>query len=353
MFFKPWILNGVLIDSPKAIDRLDDSFFTQAPENLKQWIVGLYKSAENPWSLITLKSSGSTGTPKHINVGVEDLVASADLSISVLGIHSNSKLLLCLPLSGVGGLMVLVRAMRAGAELITTLDQADPLKHIEEQVDVVSLTPQQLYSSIDALGMAKTILVGGAPLQQNKLGGLNGFNGRIIESYGMTETLSHVALRERYPVTQTYFKAIGDVYFELDSRGALGIYTPHLTQKFYQTNDRAYLFNSTEVEVLGRLDGMINSGGVKIDPSMIRLILESNNWPHSFLVAASPHATLGEQLTLLVKGESLDAVALLTELSNFEWPKYNKPKKILCVSDFVYTHSGKVDVKRTLELHLK
>ncbi len=45
MFFKPWILNGVLIYSPKAIDRLDDSFFTQAPENLKQCIVGLYKSA--------------------------------------------------------------------------------------------------------------------------------------------------------------------------------------------------------------------------------------------------------------------------------------------------------------------
>lgn len=353
MFFKSWVLNGVLIDSVEAVTSLEDSFFLNAPKDLKQWILSLYKSAKNPELLITLKSSGSTGKPKHFEVRIEDLVASADLSIAALDIHSNSKLLLCLPLSGVGGLMVLVRAMRAGAMLITTQDRAEALNQLNQQVDLVSLTPQQFYSSMTALNRSKTILIGGAPLQQSILNNVEQFDGRIIESYGMTETLSHIALRERYPLKQQYFKAIGDVHFELDSRGTLNIYTPHLTQKFHQTNDRARLHNRTEIEILGRLDGIINSGGVKIDPSTVRLVLESNNWPYRFVVTSAPHATLGEQVIVLVAGEFLDAETLLVELSKFEWPKYHKPKKVLCVPDFAYSHSGKVDIQSTLELHLK
>jgi len=350
MHFKPWKLNGRFIQSSESLAQLEEEVFFHSPEGLKLVISELYRLSDGIIPFLSISTSGSTGLPKEIQFTIEELVASADLSIKELGLTADSNLLLCLPISGVGGLMMLVRAMRVGAELITVIPSSviQPSMFDHQKIHWASMTPHQLVNSQKSFKHVENILIGGAFLSDTTLRGLSKKPERIIESYGMTETLSHIALRERYPNNHQFFKILDGIKISRADNGALFIETPHLGTKTHRTNDEVELVDESHFSLIGRLDDVINSGGIKIHPRVIEEILRSNRLEKEFFVCGTPHPELGSQITVVINIEKDSELSSVQEfIETLDWPKYHKPRNVIA-RDFIYTATGKINKRATL-----
>ena len=350
MHFKPWKLNGHLLQSSESLAQLEEEVFFHAPEGLKFVISELYKLSDGKIPYISIRTSGSTGSPKEIQFTIEDLVASADLSIKALGLTAHSNLLLCLPLSGVGGLMMLVRAMRVGADLITVIPSSviEPAMFHYQKIHWASMTPHQLVSSQESFKYVENILIGGAVLPETTLSSLLKKPERILESYGMTETLSHIALRERYPNNHRFFKILEGVKISRADNGALFIETPHLGTKTHRTYDEVELVDESHFSLIGRLDDVINTGGIKIHPRVIEEILRSNRLEKEFFVCGTPHPELGSQITVVINAEKDSELSSVQEfIETLDWPNYHKPREVIA-RYFIYTATGKINKRATL-----
>lgn len=350
MHFKPWKINGHLIQSSESLAQLEEEILLNAPEGLKVVINELYNLSENKITSLSIRTSGSTGVPKEIQFTIEDLVASADLSIKELGLTAHSNLLLCLPLRAVGGLMMLVRAMRVGAELITVKPSSviQPSMFHHRKIHWASMTPHQLVNSQDSFECIENVLIGGVALSDSTLDSLLKKPERIVESYGMTETLSHIALRERYPNNDLFFNLLEGVKISKADNGALVIDTPHLRTKTHRTNDEVKLLDESHFILIGRLDEVINTGGIKIHPRVVEEILRSNRLKKEFFVCGTPHPDLGSQITVVINAKKDSECSSVKEfIETLDWPNYHKPRKVIA-RNFVYTATGKIDKRATL-----
>ena len=350
MHFKPWKINGHLIQSSESLAQLEEEVFLNAPEGLKFDINQLYKLSEGTMDFLRIRTSGSTGAPKEIQFTIEELVASADLSIKALGLTAHSNLLLCLPISGVGGLMMLIRAMRVGAGLITVTPSSviQPSMFHHQKIHWASMTPHQLVNSQESFQSIENILIGGAALSDATLGRLLKKPERIVESYGMTETLSHIALRERYPNNCPFFSLLEGIKISRADNSALVIETPHFRTKTHRTNDEVELIDESHFILIGRLDEVINTGGIKIHPRVVEEILSSNHLEEEFFVCGTPHPELGSQITVVIHAEKDSELSSVEEfIEALDWPNYHKPRKVIA-RNFVYTATGKINKKATL-----
>jgi len=350
MHFKPWKLNGRLVHSSESLAQLEEEVFFHAPEGLNFVISELYKLSEGKIPFLSIRTSGSTGAPKEIQFTIEELVASADLSIKALGLTAHSNLLLCLPLTGVGGLMMLIRAMRVGAGLITVIPSSaiQPSMFHHQKIHWASMTPHQLVKSQESFQSIENILIGGAALSDATLSSLLKKPERIVESYGMTETLSHIALRECYPNNYRFFNLIEGIKISRADNSALVIETPHLRAKMHLTNDEVELIDESHFRLIGRLDEVINTGGIKIHPSVVEEILSSNRLDKEFFVCGTPHPELGSQITVVIHTEKDSELSSVQEfIETLDWPNYHKPRKVIA-RDFIYTATGKINKRATL-----
>ena len=350
MHFKPWKINGHLIQSSESLAQLEEKVFLIAPEGLKFAINQLYKLSEGKIDSLRIRTSGSTDAPKEIQFTIEELVASADLSIKALGLTAHSNLLLCLPINGVGGLMMLVRAMRVGAGLITVTPSSviQPFMFHHQKIHWASMTPHQLVNSQESFQSIENILIGGAALSDAILGRLLKKPERIVESYGMTETLSHIALRERHPNNHRFFSLLEGIKISRADNSALVIETPHLRTKSHLTNDEVELIDESHFILIGRLDEVINTGGIKIHPRVVEEILSLNRLEKEFFVCGTPHPEFGSQITVVIHAEKDSELSSIQEyIETLDWPNYHKPRKVIARS-FVYTRTGKIDKRATL-----
>ncbi len=300
-----------------------------------------------------VQSSGSTGSPKSLNLNLDEAIASADLTIEHFNLKQQQRALVALPLNAVSGALMVVRAMRAGLELHAVTPQSNPFIEFKDKeegyFDFVALTPYQLAHSINHLPLIKTLLVGGARLSDALLNTIpSGTQTTIYESYGMTETLTHVALRRRYPHPESLFSALNGIQFSSGDAGNLIIHPSHLKQRTVVTNDAVHLYSKTEFEYLGRLDHVINSGGVKLFPESIEQKL-SQIVQTPFFVTALPHPALGEQVGLILEGDETLKTKVLIELNGIEWGAYEKPKRVEAIPSFDYTATNKIDRLKTLK----
>ena len=308
---------------------------------------------------LSVKSSGSTGKPKAFEVDLEDALASADLTLNFFNLKAKQRALVALPLQAVSGAMMVIRAMRAGLELHAVTPQANPFLGFEDKedgfFDFVALTPYQLAHSMMHLRLVKIVLVGGARLSNTLLNSLpDGSQITVFESYGMTETLTHVALRKRYPIEEGLFTALSGVHFTTGESGNLIIHVPHLKHSTVITNDSVRLHSETQFEYLGRLDHVINSGGVKLFPERIEQKISKVYSDLVFFVSAMPHPELGEQATLIIEGDEVLRKQVEEGLDQISWERYEKPKTVYALSNFFYTTTQKFDRLRILEqLNLK
>lgn len=294
-------------------------------------------------------TSGSTGKPKEIHLNKEDMRASARMTNHFLGIDSNAVLLLCLSVSYIAGKMMVVRALEAGAELWVVPVSSHPLRDVEwrngRSVDLAAMIPMQVEVSLqeekeaELFGRVRQLLVGGAPVSEsleNRLGELSSVS---YATYGMTETVSHVALR-KIGQGMEYF-ALGDVCFGQDDRGCLLIDAPHLQQRYFVTNDVVDLLDERHFRWSGRWDHVIISGGLKFFPEVIERKI-SSLFDRRFFIAARPDERLGERIVLVVEEKLPMAWEELKEELGKVLTPYEIPREYIVLSDFAETSTGKV-----------
>lgn len=297
-------------------------------------------------------TSGSTGKPKEICLNKEDMKASARLTNDFLGICSGSVLFLCLSTSYIAGKMMVVRALEADAELITGEVASRPLKLLAgrgsgKAVDLAAMVPLQVEESlkhpedIDILSAIRQILIGGAPVSPELEKRLSRLPGLYYATYGMTETVSHIALR-RLGKEDSYF-SLGKVSFSADERGCLVIHAPHLKTRDFVTNDVIELLDENHFKWRGRFDHVINSGGLKFFPEVIenKIICCFNR---RYFISSLPDVRLGQRIVLVLEGQRYTVIEenlLMNRLRQLLTP-YEMPKEILYISSFRETASGKV-----------
>ncbi|MBX2896172.1 MAG: AMP-binding protein [Cyclobacteriaceae bacterium] len=309
----------------------------------------------------TLQTSGSTGAPKSISVTREQLRASARITADYLKLKPEQTALVCLDISFVAGLMMLVRAMEVGMNILVTHPEANPLQSFDPaiNVDFAAFVPFQIEAILkspqrERLNTIKNVIIGGAPLSEQAKVELQPFTNNVYATYGMTETLTHIALQKINEVADKTFQVLPGFVIATDTRGCLTIKANHLGNDII-TNDLVELVSKNQFRWLGRIDGVINSGGVKIIPekveAVIATIFNKLNLPNSFFMAGLPHMQLGEAVCLVVEGVlTKEQTESLAQTFSQTLSRYENPKAIHCVEKFVYTTSGKINRPETVLL---
>lgn len=323
-----------------SLTESNNPFEKEITEFIKQW--------QNENLYITLKTSGSTGKPKAIKMSKQAMINSALATGHYFNLKQGDSALLCLPINYIAGKMMLVRAMVLGLKIDCVNPKLNLSINENKTYKFVAMVPLQLQKNINKLQNIKHLIIGGAKVSQGVVNSIQNLKTKIYETYGMTETVSHIAIK---PLniskhnTQQCFNTIPNVTIALDNRGCLVIDVPSISKEKIITNDIVKLHSKTEFEWLGRYDNVINSGGIKIYPEQIENQL-SSKINARFFIASEQNDELGEQVILVV--EEKEGSVNTTVFNDLE--TYSKPKKIYYLDAFIETTSGKIQRKKTLEL---
>ena len=300
---------------------------------------------------ISVKTSGSTGTPKKIRLEKQHMVNSALATGAFFDLYPGNAALLCLPGDYIAGKMMLVRAMVLGLELDWKAPSLTPLRSIETCYHFCAMVPIQLENSLDQIDHIKTLIVGGGPMSENLTAKVQDKKTDIFETYGMTETITHVAVRKVNRGAVDYFETLPDVKVYSDERDCLVVQAPEISTDVIITNDIVEILSDQRFKWLGRYDNVINSGGVKLIPEQIETKLAALI-KDRFFISGIPDDQLGQKAILLIEGKE-ENTEFLGEIKNLETlKKYEVPKEILYVDNFVETENGKISRHKTLQSYL-
>jgi len=305
-------------------------------------------------SKIEVQSSGSTGVPKKILLKKQHMVNSAVATGAFFQLMPNSTVLHCLPSNFIAGKMMLVRALHLGFSIDCIEPSSKPLNNILKRYDFSAMVPLQVQNSIEKLSQIKTLIVGGTPMSYQLKKRLVACNTKVYETYGMTETCTHIALKkiENKSIANDQFVTIDNVHVTMDKRDCLVINAPAISDITIVTNDIVALHSSQAFTWLGRYDNVINSGGVKLFPEQIEKII-AKYFTQSFLIAGLPDEQLGQKLAFIVEGDTtiLETQKKLQTIN--ELGKFQIPKEIVFLPVFARTANGKVQRAKTLEMVVK
>ncbi|MEI8085257.1 MAG: AMP-binding protein [Paludibacter sp.] len=345
------ILNGVIY-SQKNLEKL---LITNEPKD--SWQNAIYyflKEWFDDNDYILAQTSGSTGKPKSIQLAKASMRNSARMTNKFFGLTGNKTALLCLPASYIAGKMMLVRALVGGFDLITVEPSANPFLHLQTPINFTAITPFQLFHSTESLQqkLVQKIIVGGGPVTAKLEKLADEIPSALYETYGMTETCSHIALRRFNGVEKSdFFTVLNGVGIHKDERECLIINASHLLDDEIKTNDIVELIGTKSFSWLGRADAVINTGGIKIHPEQVEKKLEGII-PTSYFITSLPDELLENKIVLVIESNTYSVekdTLLKIELEN-TLGKYEIPKQIFYISDFVYSESNKVLKIETLGL---
>lgn len=290
---------------------------------------------------IEMHTSGSTGIPKTITVSKQAMVESALATGDFFELNPGNKALQCLPVKYVAGKMMLVRAMILGLDLDYVAPSSHPLHHNEVDYDFVAMVPLQAQNSIAELKKVKKLIVGGASVNKNLEQQLLKLSTEVYETYGMTETITHIAARK---LGEKAFTVLPNVTVSYDDRNCLVIHAPRISEEVITTNDIVELLNENQFVFIGRIDNVINSGGIKLIPEQIEEKL-AGKITQRFFIASKPDDELGEKVVLVIEGEKYEFDTTLYEALD----KYEKPKEIIFIPKFKETPNGKIIRKESMK----
>ncbi|WP_329805221.1 AMP-binding protein [Flavobacterium facile] len=293
----------------------------------------------NNESFVLVHTSGSTGKPKQIVLQKEAMIASAKATGTFFNLQPKNTALLCLSADYIAGKMMLVRAITLGLHLDAVEPNSYPLENIK--YDFAAMVPMQVANSLEKLHLVETLLIGGTKVSYQLAESILKANCKAFESYGMTETISHIAIK---PIGEKEFTVLPNVNISLDERNCLVIEALELASDKIITNDIVEILNETQFILKGRIDNVINSGGVKIFPEEVEEKL-AKFISVRFFIASLPDEKLGEKVILVVEGNPFKIENTL--FSNLS--KYQNPKEIVFIENFVETETNKINRKKTLE----
>lgn len=297
--------------------------------------------------IITVNTSGSTGTPKLIELRKSNMVSSAQMTGRFLHLKKGESILLNMSLETIGGIMIIVRAIVLDLKLIVVDVTSTPLIQVKNKVDFVSMVPMQLKASIetspDKFDLIRTLIIGGSVISNTLENQIKNLKCAVYHTFGMTETISHIALRD-LKSDNSYFHILNEVNIETEN-DCLVISSPALGLNRLVTNDIVELKSKTSFKWLGRSDFAINSGGIKIIPSIIEERL-STLIHANFFSFGLPDMKLGQRHILVI--ESTNDLKLKKSDFNI-LDNYMTPKEIYHLDKFSYTQSGKINKLLTIE----
>lgn len=336
-------LNGIKYNR----ENLADLHFTDEPED--SWRNAIYHFLVN-WfddsDFILAQTSGSTGKPKEIHLRKAAMMNSARMTNHFFRLNATSTVLLCMPATYIAGKMMLVRALVSGFNLLAVEPSANPFENLNTSIDFTAITPYQLFHSAESLHskLVQKIIVGGGPVT-NKLEKLaSEIPSALYETYGMTETCSHIALRRFNGAEKSdFFTILNGVNIHKDERECLVITAPHLLDDEIKTNDIVELIDPKSFRWLGRADAVINSGGIKIHPEQVEKKLDGII-PTSYFITSLPDELLENKVVLVIESDTYSSEKELSLINEFgiKLGKYELPKQILYIPEFVYSESNKV-----------
>lgn len=309
-------------------------------ESLIQWF--------NDEDDVIVNTSGSTGTPKPIRIPKTAMIQSAEKTARHFNLSADTRALLCMPARYIAGKMMLIRAIVNDWTLNAVEPSASPLLP-GMNFDFAALTPHQMQESLNAnlniLELTGVVILGGSSVPNTLSRKLLGAKMEIHETYGMTETITHVATRKIHPILEEGFHLLPGVHYQITSDNRLILDADHLEGSL-ETNDIIEPIDFRSFKLMGRADHVINSGGIKVHPQQLELEL-ADFVDTPFYVSCMPHETLGEQIVLVLERGHLDKHTedlLKTTLKDHF--AHLAPKRFIYEPKFDRTPSGKVIRKK-------
>ncbi|WP_210464485.1 AMP-binding protein [Rufibacter roseolus] len=312
-----------------------DGYEAKTLEFCKQWLQGVQ---EYP-----VQTSGSTGTPKFIELTRDRMEASARRTLRIFNLQPEDRVLVCMNTEYIAGMMMLVRGLVGNLHMTIIEPIGNPLASVDPdaEFDFIAMVPLQLQTilegtpeKIEKLNKMKAILLGGAAISKTLEEAVQPLEVPVYQSYGMTETISHIAVRRlNGPGKTDYYTAPPEVTLGQDKRGCLTISAEVTGGETLITNDLVELLENNSFKWLGRADNTINSGGVKVQLEKVETALGDAlaglGISRRYFAAALPDETLGERLIAVLEGspltdeEETNLKGKLTEaLSKYEIPKH-------------------------------
>lgn len=308
-------------------------------DDLKQFLASWHDEGDT----LLVQTSGSTGTPKVMAVEKRRMLASARMTCDFFHLRPGDTALLCLPLEYIAGKMMVVRSLERGLRLLCA-DPSDPAAGWP-RVDFAAMVPLQVCRLLQDEAKAtwlrsiRCLLLGGGAIDPSLEHQLQAFPHDVWSSYGMTETLSHIALRR---IGEEWYTPLEGVALSTTDEGCLVIDAPLVCPQPLTTNDVVQLRADGRFRVLGRKDNVVCSGGIKIHLEQVEAELQPS-LGSTFCLSHRPDPVFGEALVML----STQPVApnVLEQL-----PRYHRPKHIVNINELPLTPNGKIDRKKAWHL---
>ena len=302
---------------------------------------------------VNVHTSGSTGQPKPMLVEKRRMEASARITCDFLGLKEGDSALLCMSLDYIAGKMMVVRALTRGLKLTVVEPTGSPSWNGD--IDFAAMVPMQVYNLLqtpegrERLMAVKHLIIGGGAVDEELASALASFPNAVWSTYGMTETLSHIALRRlNGPEVSDWYTPFRGVTLSQTDEGCLVIDAPAVHDGALVTNDIVE-FNITSgvssppyregvpFRILGRKDNVICSGGVKIQAEEVERLLRAR-LREPYLISKRPDPKFGEAVVLLTTSTDVEAVRTVCQKV---LPKYWQPRYIVHVNQIPLTETGK------------
>ena len=316
---------------------------------MHQRVADFIASFQDSDAYMEVQTSGSTGIPKRMRVEKSRMLASARRTNDVLGLQPGDVAIVCLPVEYIAGKMMVVRALERNLRMEVITPSSNPLKDFDVNKlgaqTLLAITPHQLAEILaderasHNLKRVSHIIIGGGALPERVEQMAKSLPGSVYATYGMTETLSHIALRRingAHP--ETHVSPLDGVALSQDAEGCLIISDSLTTDALLVTNDLVELLSDGRFRVLGRRDNVVCSGGVKLQIEELERKL-SEVIPFPFQLTYVTDERLGQALTMLYTGD-----ALPSELQKFcmeRVGRYEVPKNFFHISQLPMTETGK------------
>lgn len=307
-------------------------------EFLEEW--------NNDADKVLVHTSGSTGKPKPMMVEKQRMLHSARITCDFLGLKPGNTALLCMSLDYIAGKMMVVRSIERHLQLVSVKPSGHPLSDkslASTTIDFAAMVPMQVYNSLqvpedrERLSRIKHLIIGGGAIDEHLATELRGMPHAVWSTYGMTETLSHIALRRLNGTEASdWYQPFDSVRITTNEEGCLVIHAPLVCEDTLVTNDIVELRDG-KFRIKGRKDNVICSGGIKIQIEEVEALLKPQ-LESPFMIAKVKDEKFGEKAILLTEDTALRHVE---EVCRETLPKYWIPKSYHHVKVLPLTETGK------------
>ena len=337
---------------------------TYSPENIRYWADEPFQKELCDFLMewfdesdtIEVQTSGSTGIPKCMRVSKQRMIQSARMTCDFLHLQPSDTALLCMPLQYIAGKMVVVRAIVGQLNLIVRTPLAFPMEDVDIPLHFAAMTPMQVYNSLqtpagrERINRIDNLIIGGGAIDKRLEEDIRPLTNATFSTYGMTETLSHIAMRRlNGDEASGLYTPLPGVVVSIADDGTLLIDAPLVASSQLKTNDIAGLTPDGRFFIKGRKDNVINSGGIKIQAEEVEAVLQQHTI-HCIAATSVPHVGYGEALVLLVEKEIEPSLnRAIAELIH----KYYRPKHLITIDTIPQTPNGKIDRQTLRQLAIR